>query len=259
MLIAHLSDPHLRSGPAGAEAAAGLHRTLGRLLSLDRRPDCAVITGDLVENGRPDQYDVLVDVLGDFPIPVHFTTGNHDDPDVIERRFAGTHHLGGGERRFYAVDYDDAVLVALHSPEPGGPGGRLGSEQLAWLDATLSRRQQTPAFVCLHHPPTRVGIPFLDGMGLRDADAFHEVLTGHPQVVRVLAGHIHRTVSTAFAGTMVSVAPSTYRQSTLAMRPDGAMGYLYEPAGFLVHLLDGTDCVTHFVPSTHTSAVAGHF
>ena len=81
----------------------------------------------------------------------------------------------------------------------------------------------------------------------------------HPQVVRVLAGHIHRAVTAAFAGTIVSVAPSTYRQSTLTMRPEGTMGYLHEPAGFLVHLLDGTDCITHFVPSTHTAAVTGHF
>jgi 3',5'-cyclic-AMP phosphodiesterase len=258
VLIAHLSDPHVRAGAAGAETAMGLHRALGRLLTLDRRPDCVVITGDLVEDGRRDQYDVLVDVLGDFPLPVHFTTGNHDDPDLLERRFAGTPHLGGGAWRFYAVD-DDAVVVALHSPEPEGPGGRLGTEQLAWLDATLARQRQTPAFVCLHHPPARIGIPFLDGMGLRDADALGAVLTAHPQVVRVLAGHIHRTVTATFAGTIVSVAASTYRQSTLTMRPDGPMGYLHEPAGFLVHLLDGAGCVTHLVPSTHTSAVTGHF
>jgi 3',5'-cyclic AMP phosphodiesterase CpdA len=259
MLIAHLSDPHVRAGAAGAETAIGLHRALGRMLTLDRRPDCVVITGDLVENGRPEQYDVLVDVLGEFPVPVHVTAGNHDDPDLLERRFAGTPQLGGGDRRFYAVDYDDAVVIALHSPEPQGPAGRLGTEQLAWLDATLARRPQTPAFVCLHHPPARVGIPFLDGMGLRDADALREVLTAHPQVTRVLAGHIHRTVTATFAGTIVSVAPSSYRQSTLTMRPDGLMGYLHEPAGFLVHLLDGAGCVTHLVPSTHTSAVTGHY
>lgn len=85
------------------------------------------------------------------------------------------------------------------------------------------------------------------------------MLSAHPQVVRVLAGHIHRTVTATFAGAVVSVAPSTYRQSTLTLRPDGPMGYLHEPAGFLVHLLEGADCVTHLVPSTHTSAVTDHF
>lgn len=85
------------------------------------------------------------------------------------------------------------------------------------------------------------------------------MLARHPQVIRVLAGHIHRTVTANFAGTIVSIAPSTYRQSTLTMRADGPMGYLPEPAGFLVHLLDGRDCITHLIPSTHTAAVTGHF
>jgi Icc protein len=259
MLIAHLSDPHVRAGAAGAETAMGLHRALGRLLSLDRRPDCVVITGDLVEKGLDEQYDMLVDVLGDFPLPVHLVTGNHDDPKLLATRFAGTPLLGGGDGVTYAVDYDDAVVVALHSPEPNGPGGVLGGEQLAWLDSTLARRPDTPALVALHHPPTRMGIPFLDGMGLKDAAAFGEVLARHPQVIRVLAGHIHRTVTATFAGIIVSVAPSTYRQSTLTMRADGPMGYVHEPAGFLVHLVDGRECVTHLVPSTHTAAVTGHF
>jgi 3',5'-cyclic AMP phosphodiesterase CpdA len=259
MLLAHLSDPHVRAGTAGAETAIGLHRALGRVLALDERPDCVVITGDLVENGLDDQYDVLIDVLGDFPLPVHFVTGNHDDPGLLSRRFRGRPFLGSGRDVRYAVDYDDAVVVALHSPEPGGPGGVLGAEQLAWLDATLARRPNTPAFVCLHHPPVPVGIPFLDAMGLRDAPALAEILARHPQVVRVLCGHIHRSVCAGFAGTIVSVAPSTYRQSTLTMRADGPMGYLHEPAGYLLHLLNPAGCVTHLVPTTSTAGMTGHF
>jgi 3',5'-cyclic AMP phosphodiesterase CpdA len=259
VLIAHLSDPHIRSGTAGAETATGLHRALGRALALDRRPDCVVITGDLVENGRSDQYDVLVDVIGDYPIPIHLVTGNHDDPALLATRFGGSSFLGGQGDVTYAVDYGDAVVIALHSPEPHGPGGVLGNDQLAWLDATLARRPDIPGVVCLHHPPVPVGIPFLDAMGLRDAADLAAVLGRHRNVARVLAGHVHRAVTASFAGTTVSVAPSTYRQSTLTMRADGPMGYLHEPAGFLLHLLDTTTYVTHLVPSSHTSAVTGHF
>lgn len=75
----------------------------------------------------------------------------------------------------------------------------------------------------------------------------------------MLCGHVHRSVTASFAGTIVSVAPSTYRQSTLTMRAGGMMGYLHEPAGFLLHVLDQASCVTHLVPTSHTSAVTGHF
>src|SRR3954453_19690734 len=49
VLLAHLSDPHLRSGPLGAAPARGLHLALARVLALDPRPDRVVITGDLAD------------------------------------------------------------------------------------------------------------------------------------------------------------------------------------------------------------------
>ncbi len=47
--VAHLSDPHITTGPGAAAPAARLRAALGRVLALDPLPDCAVITGDLTE------------------------------------------------------------------------------------------------------------------------------------------------------------------------------------------------------------------
>jgi len=141
-------------------------------------------------------------------------------------------------------------------PSGTSPAGYLSPDQLAWIDRTLAARPEVSAFVCLHHPPVPVGIPFLDGMILTDAAPFADVIRRHPHVARVLAGHAHRDVSALFAGTLMTIAPSTYRQSALRLHDACPPGYVADPTSFLLHILDGASCVTHSVAISHAAAVS---
>jgi len=231
MRIAHLSDLHLMRGPFAAQPAAGLADAIGRLLSVEPRPDCVVITGDLADTGHPDEYATLRAILRRCPVPVHLMPGNHDDPAALIARFGDTPYLGNGVSPSYAVEYPQATLVIANSWVQGSPAGCLGPAQLAWIDQTLGARRDVPAFVCLHHPPVPVGIPFLD------------------------AGHVHRDTSALFAGTLMTTAPSTYRQAALRLHDAEPPGYVADPTSFLLHVLDGTSCVTHSVAVSHAAAV----
>lgn len=249
--IAHLSDSHITTGALGAGPAAGLQLALARVMSLDPRPDCVVVTGDLTDHGRPDEYAALREIIGDFPLPLHLMTGNHDCRQPMLNAF-------GGEAR-YAVEYPDFTIVALDSLVEGSPAGRLGAEQLSWLDDVLRRRPDVPALLGLHHPPMPVGIRFLDEMRLLDGDELGKVVAEHDNVARVMAGHVHRPITAAFAGSVLTVAPSLWRQTGLVLNSSAPPGYLAEPTGFLLHMIDGDDCVTHLVQVSHAAAQLGAY
>ena len=131
---------------------------------------------------------------------MHLAAGNHDDPAALIAKFGDTPFLGTGVSASYTVEYPQATLVVTNSWIHGSPAGYLGPDQLAWIDRTLAARPEVPAFVCVHHPPVPVGIPFLDGMILTDAAELADVIKRHPHVARVLSGHVHRDVSALFAG-----------------------------------------------------------
>jgi Icc protein len=257
VLIAHLSDPHLSTGVLSAEPAAGLFRALGRVLALDPQPDCTVITGDLADHGRPEEYELLAEVIDRFPLPLHLVMGNHDDPEAFLDAFAGSPYLGDAAQTYYSVDYPAATIVVLDSRKAGTDAGNLGADQLGWLDDVLARRPDVPALVCLHHPPIPVGLLALDQIRLQDGAELAEVIARHPNVKRVLAGHLHRNVNAPFAGTQLSVAPSTYRQFDLNLIPDQPFSFVGDPAGFLLHLPIDGDWITHTVPLVPTGLPIG--
>ncbi|MGW4941288.1 phosphodiesterase [Actinoplanes sp. NPDC004185] len=249
--IAQLSDSHITTGALGAGPATGLQLALARVMGLDPRPDCVVITGDLTDHGRPDEYAALKEIIGDFPLPLHLVTGNHDCRGPLLDAFGG--------RPYYAVEYPAFTFVALDSLVEGSPAGRLGAAQLSWLDDVLRGRPDVPALIGLHHPPMPVGIRFLDGMRLLDGDALREVVAAHGNVARVMAGHVHRPITAAFAGSVLTVAPSLWRQTGLLLNSDAPPGYLAEPTGFLLHMIEGDDCVTHTVQVSHAAALLGAY
>jgi 3',5'-cyclic AMP phosphodiesterase CpdA len=258
--IAQLSDPHITTGPLGALPAAGLHTALGRVFGLEPRPQAVVLTGDLTDHGEPEEYAALREILHGYPLPVFLAAGNHDDPAALRAEFAGTPHLDGGDSTHYAVEFEAARLIVLDSWIPQSPSGRLGEDQLAWLDKTLLDDPDRPTVLAVHHPPLPLGLSLLDTMQLEDAAALAEVIGPHEQIGRIICGHGHRIVTTTFAGKVLTMAPSTYRQTTLTLRPDERTGYAEEPTAGLLHLLGRAGgWVTHVVQVSHTGATIGGF
>ncbi|HEY8482165.1 MAG TPA: phosphodiesterase [Spirillospora sp.] len=259
-IIAQLSDIHIAAGRDGqvdddSGPVRALRAAVSSLLSLPARPDAVVLSGDLADGGLSAEYARLHALLSPLPMPVYPMAGNHDDRDELRRVFDYHPAVAASGRTprdpvQYAVDVAGVRLVCCDTTVDGHPHGHMSKDRLAWLDETLAAAPDTPTVVATHHPPFPIGIRFIDEMRFIDPAGFASVISRHPQVVRVISGHVHRGAVGSLAGIVSTTCPSTYRQLYLDLTQPGQAAVTGEPAGFAVHLVerDGT-ATTHFVPT----------
>lgn len=239
-LVVQLSDPHIGAHWNDEDPVAALREVVDAVLALPNRPDTVLISGDLSEHGSPDEYAAVNDAVAAIGAPVHVIAGNHDDRAALRAAFALPGEAAGPIQ--WAADLGPLRLLGLDTTIPGRDGGALGAELLRWLDAELSRAPDQPTLLAMHHPPITTGVAPWDAIGLPPVDraALGRVLDAHPQVRRVVSGHVHQTITASLAGRPVLAVPSTYVQARLnfsAAEIDLAPGL---PRGFALHaLVDG--------------------
>jgi 3',5'-cyclic AMP phosphodiesterase CpdA len=250
MLLAQLTDFHvvlpdteqgkLMRTPGYLEAA------LAHVEAIDPSVDALLGSGDLVDAGREDEYELLATLLEACTKPVYLIPGNHDDREVMRTvlKAAGHDYLPEAGFLQYCVDLGPVRLVALDTLVPGKAGGLLCEERLQWLDARLSEESK-PTIVMQHHPPFVTGISQMDEMGLDGSDEEAAILRKHPHVERVICGHIHRSITRRFGGTIASTAPSTAHAVELDLRSPGRLAVKQEPPGCALHAWRDNALVTH--------------
>jgi Icc protein len=228
-LIAQLSDPHLRLDDASTHAA--LAAAVDRVLKVKPLPAAVLLTGDIANTGDPREHELAAELLSRLPMPVHRLAGNHD---LLP------------ERTNYAVETSGVRLVACDTSLRGRDDGHL---ELDWLAGVLAEAPDAPTIVAMHHPPIDIGLPWLDEIGLPASEraGLAELLRASPQVKRVVAGHVHRTITGTLGGCPVVTCSSTNIQAGLDFVSTD-VELVVEPPSILVHaLLDG-EVVSHAQP-----------
>jgi 3',5'-cyclic-AMP phosphodiesterase len=250
MLIAQLSDPHIR--PPGqlyrgvVDSNAMFSQAIAHVHALDRRPDLVLITGDLVDAGQPEEYAHALALLKALEIPYLVLPGNHDEREAFRSAFAHHSYLPREGSLHYCVDDYAVRLIALDSCIPGNHHGHVDAPQVAWLHSTLAANPRKPTLVYLHHPPFVSGITYLDDYRCKDAEPLAEVLRSFNNIEAVLCGHVHRQMVHRWAGTVVLSCPSTTTEIDLKLaagaRPSSHLG----PQACMLHYwAPGQGLVSH--------------
>jgi 3',5'-cyclic AMP phosphodiesterase CpdA len=244
-VVAHLSDPHLIGGGGlhhgVIDNVAQLRRALDRLAAVSPAPQALVFTGDLADRAEPDAYATLRSIVepaaAAMGAVVVWTMGNHDERAPFARGLFDSDDDGPQDR---VHEVDGLRIVALDTSVPGHHHGDLGAEQLAWLADVLATPAEHGTLLAMHHPP--MPLPMLRAaelIELHDQQALAEVITGARGDVRgILAGHLHLSTWSTFAGVPVSVASASCYTSDPAPVDRFVSGVDANQAFTMVHAYD---------------------
>ncbi len=260
--FAQLSDPHIKVPGKRAygrvDTATALRDAVQAVNNLRQRVDFTVITGDLVDFGTIDEYQHLYELLAPLASPYYLIPGNHDDRSAMRTVFDDHAYLGESEFVQYAIDLGGLRLVALDTVVPHASHGKLCDQRLDWLAETLSSAPSAATVIAMHHPPFKTFIGHMDDIGLLEGrERLEQIVTTHPNVERILCGHLHRAIDVRFGGTIASTCPAPAHQVSLDLSDAAVSQFELEPPGFKVHVYTSdTGIVSH---SAHIGVWEGPF
>ncbi len=249
--LVQLTDLHIREPGQLAygriDTAPYLKRAVQSVQRLRQTPDAVVITGDLSDFGRAGEYMHMAELLAPLTMPVYLMPGNHDDRDQLRRSFPSHGYLGIDGFVQYSVKVGSLRLLTLDTCVPGHGHGTLCAERLDWLAQQLDACRHEPVVVAMHHPPFRTLIGHMDDIGLLDGGPeLKALIARHPNVERLICGHLHRAIDVRFGGSIASTAPGPAHQVSLDLAPDAPSQWVLEPPAFRVHAWEGSGpLVTH--------------
>ena len=217
-----ISDSHVGfDKPANPNAIGTLQEAIGKIKSLPARPSFMIHTGDITHLSKAAEFDNADRAISEAGLDVHYVPGEHDliDEEVkFYRERYGKNAKGAGWYSFDANGVHFIGLVNVMNLE-AGKLGKLGEEQLKWLeDDVAGRTASTPVVVFAHIPLWTVyeqwGWGTDDGaraISLLKKFGSVTVLNGHiHQVMQKVEGNVafHTALSTAFPQPAPGTAPS---------------------------------------------------
>ena len=241
MIIAQITDTHIKANGRLAyrrvDSAARLRDCIAHLNGLAQQPDVALVTGDICDFGKPEEYEVAREILDALAMPYHVIPGNHDDCPAFRAAFQDHHYLPDDGFLHYVLEDYPVRLIGLDTTVHGKPYGELCRERLDWLGQRLDEQPDRLTLIFMHHPPFLTGIEHMDVQNCRNGQALGALIERHPQVQRIICGHVHRAIELTWHGCTASIGPSPSHSVALDLDPAGDPAFVLEPPSCqLIHL-----------------------
>ncbi|NMM09577.1 MAG: metallophosphoesterase [Polaromonas sp.] len=186
--LVHLSDLHF--GRIDTALIAPLTELIGNI-----KPDLVVVSGDLTQRARTEQFRAARSFLDALPTPQIVVPGNHDIPlhNVFSRFMQPLEkyrrHITDDLDPFY-MDDEIAVLGINTARSLTMKNGRINQAQMDWVRARLGTLEDHITKIIVTHHPFDLPLDFGDRELVGRAPSAMNIFAGC-KVDMLLAGHLH--------------------------------------------------------------------
>ena len=245
-----ISDSHIGfNKPVNADVTGTLQAALAKIDAAPSAPEFLIHTGDLTHSSKPEEFDLLSQVLGSrrqvFYVPGEHDTSVDDGKMYLERY--GKNTQGNG---WYSFDHKGVHFIGLVNVVQLEGMGKLGQTQLDWLAKDLHGLKSSTPIVLFAHIPLWAVYPTW-GWGTSDSEQAFALLKRFGSVT-VLNGHIHQVMQKVEGNVAFHTAMSTAFAQP-APRTAPSPGPMKVPADKLKDVLGITD--VSFIAQRHSLAV----
>lgn len=219
--FAQLSDTHFYTGTDNTT-----YKMIGRsgellddaISQINETPNVSFVmfTGDLIDKPFEKELSAFLPHTEKINAPWYFAFGNHDtmvggylNPklymELVNKynknyKFEKTYYSFVPQKGYKAIVLDSIIRDRLTS------NGRLGDEQLAWLDNELAKSQKDTILIFMHVPVLE---PYVSpNHRLLDADKMEAVLGKYKNPIAVFQGHYHGAKITQKGNILYVSCPS---------------------------------------------------
>jgi len=213
MIIAQISDTHIAlDTPDADQRIRDLALAIADINTLDPAPDAIVHSGDIVHNGRLDEYAQAVATLAKARAPLYVVAGNRDNRTNLCAAFSACGYLvPDSDFIDYAIDDHPVRLIALDTVNSGSNKGDFCAERVRRLIDLIDAETKKPIAVFTHHPPfeVMVGPERLHFATREKMSRLRRALQHSGRVVAVFSGHVHRAAAGHVGKIPATVVPCT--------------------------------------------------
>lgn len=211
MIIAQISDTHISlDAPDSDRRISDFERTIADINALDPAPDVIFHTGDVVHNGRADEYAEAVRILAGARAPVYAIPGNKDDRANLRAAFSPRGYLTpGSDFVEYAVEDYPVRLIAVDTLNTSSNRGDFCPERARRLIELIDAQSTKPIAVFAHHPPfeVKVGPDPINFETPEMMERLRQALLHSGRVIAVFSGHVHRGTAGHVGSVSAIVVP----------------------------------------------------